>query len=135
MADAVSPLEWVGFARDDLRTAQMAMRDVPPMFGITCYHAQQHAEKMLKACIAVGGEEPPWVHVLVPLIARAKAFGLLADHLIDDAQLLTSLSRPSRYPGDRYTPTLVDAQAAILAAERIGAAARECLLGQSVRLP
>ena len=62
--------EWLRYAKSDLNTANHMFKDVHPKeTEISCYHAQQCAEKSLKACLIAMGTTPPYTHDLVELIS------------------------------------------------------------------
>jgi len=48
--------EWLRVAGDDLRLAETALTLVPPITGLALYHAQQVAEKALKAYLVFRGQ-------------------------------------------------------------------------------
>lgn len=86
--------KWLDFAREDLRMAQLAMRD--SLFNQVCFHAQQAAEKILKSLIIAAGVLPPKTHKLSDLL------GLLTVAVPDDLRrkllLLDRYYMPTRYP-------------------------------------
>jgi hypothetical protein len=41
MNDPGNPLDWCAKAENDLRLAQLALRDKPPITDGACFHAQQ----------------------------------------------------------------------------------------------
>lgn len=86
--------KWLDFARDDLRMANLAMRDA--LYNQVCFHAQQAAEKTLKALIIAAGILPPKTHKLADLL------GLLTRAVPDELRrrllLLDRYYLPTRYP-------------------------------------
>jgi HEPN domain-containing protein len=67
---AFSAATFIGRAEDDLRTAEILLREpLSPRWPIG-FHLQQAAEKAFKALIAAGGVDPPRTHSL-----RARRFG------------------------------------------------------------
>jgi HEPN domain-containing protein len=100
---------WLELAREDLEAARFlgsAPRVVP---RVAAGHAQQAAEKALKAVIAASGREPPRSHDLVALAHDARARMTLT--VADDAlRNLTDAHMQSRYPESRDPG--VDADAA-----------------------
>ena len=55
-------------AEEDLRVAQMCLHSSPPALRAAAFHAQQAAEKYLKAwLIALGDDDPPATHNLIEL--------------------------------------------------------------------
>ena len=60
--------EWVEKAEGDFLTAQRELRADPnPNYDAACYHAQQCAEKLMKALLIKVGVTPPRTHHLVIL--------------------------------------------------------------------
>ena len=63
-------------ADEALRCARMCLRAEPPMVRLAAFHAQQAAEKELKAwLVALGVEEPQTIHDLLRLQDLATARG------------------------------------------------------------
>jgi HEPN domain-containing protein len=60
--------EWLRYAKSDLNTAIHMFNDVNPKeTEISCYHAQQCAEKSLKAYLILKDIDPPRIHDLLEL--------------------------------------------------------------------
>lgn len=121
---------WLSKADVDLGTTRTLLRDRDETAAwVVCFHAQQAAEKYLKAVLAAGGTEPPYLHNLVALHARlASTIELPAD--VDLATLTTYASGPryafSDFPGEP-DPTWHDAEAALGWATTIGRSVRDWL--------
>lgn len=102
------PAAWLAKADNDLLNIanNLAAADVP--WDTVCFHAQQAAEKSLKAVLVAFGALPPRTHDLLALLARC------ADHAPDladleaDCRALTSFGVASRYPDDLFEPTEAD---------------------------
>ena len=78
--------EWVDKGEADRRTAQRELRvRTSPNFDAVCFHAQQCAEKYLKALLQERGSTIPRTHNLEalarPLLAVHPALGALAVRL------------------------------------------------------
>ena len=89
--------EWLGFARDDLRSANFLTQLEPQPREIICFHAQQCAEKSLKGMLVIEGIRPPRTHDLEELVS------LLGDKILqaDARQSLEALNAYAvitRYP-------------------------------------
>ena len=54
MSDSNEYLEWVAIAEQDLKMAKAAVRFKAPSTYGACFHAQQCAEKYLKALLVAG---------------------------------------------------------------------------------
>jgi HEPN domain-containing protein len=60
--------EWIFKAEGDFTTAERELSvTVAPNFDAVCFHAQQCAEKYLKALLIVRGVTPPKIHDLAQL--------------------------------------------------------------------
>lgn len=101
MSHSDDPALWMRFAHDDLHAAQS---DVA--LHLCCFHAQQAAEKPIKAVLVLHDIDFPWVHDLAHLSA------LVPDNLhataLDEAVVLTPYGTAARYPKrtSSYTTTL-----------------------------
>lgn len=63
-------VEWIDKAEGDFLTAQREYRArVRPNYDASCFHAQQTAEKYLKAFLQESGNTIPRVHNLVELVS------------------------------------------------------------------
>ncbi len=122
---------WLSKARTDLALATMVLEKGPDMDPwACCFHAQQAAEKALKAVLVARGTEPPYTHDLGALAA------VMPDHLSvdvsgDDLGDLTTYATGPRYVFDAGTetedPTWAEAERAVVVAGRILAAVRAFL--------
>jgi HEPN domain-containing protein len=120
------PLDWVAIADQDLGYAMLAVRHrrYP---GLACYHAQQAAEKYIKAALTAAGLTFPRSHDLPGLYAVCLANGVALVLQHADLTLLNPFATDVRYPGLMPTPTLAQARSAILAAGRVRRACRRLL--------
>ena len=110
---AVLVRQWLEKARQDLRSCDSLLREDPPLLYPACFHAQQAAEKYLKALLAWRGTEFPKTHSieqLLDLVERADA--AVASQLVE-AQGLTAYGVDIRYPGDQPEPTLEETRRAV----------------------
>jgi HEPN domain-containing protein len=94
---------WLRFASEDLRMAEMAWSEA--IHNQVCFHAQQCAEKALKALMAFRGQLPPRTHKLADLLSLLKPDPL--PDLSDDIRLLDRFYIPTRYP-DSLPGTLLE---------------------------
>ncbi len=62
-----SPADWLRYARSDLELSR-TMRQAEVMFEGLCFHAQQAAEKALKAALISKGVPPPKTHNIRTLL-------------------------------------------------------------------
>jgi HEPN domain-containing protein len=93
--------EWIGKAEGDFATAGREVRArKQPNYDAACFHAQQAAEKYLKAILQESGAPIPRTHNLIDLL------GLCLPHdnsLALQRDLIVVLDRYAvlyRYPGD-----------------------------------
>jgi HEPN domain-containing protein len=104
-------------AEHDLREAQRAIAEPDdPAFEIACFHAQQAAEKYLKALLQSRAVRFPNTHDLAKLGGLFPADLILA---LEDLARLTPFAVSSRYPGVDIPETREDAEFAIAAAVRV----------------
>lgn len=121
---------WLSKARTDLTLASVILERGPDMDPwVCCFHAQQAAEKALKAVLVAQGVEPPFIHNLVALQAlmpRDLELGTPVAALAD----LSASARGTRYATDAYgseDPTWDEAERAVATASRVLAAVRTYL--------
>jgi len=113
---------WVRKAQHGLPNVRnnLTAEEVP--WDTVCFHAQQAAEKMLKAFLVFRGVEPERTHDLVALLQKCVAQDAGVDELRASSLLLNPYSIGARYP----SPTLVleepdesEGKTALEAAERV----------------
>lgn len=99
-----STQEWVDKAEADFATAGRELRARrQPNFDAVCFHAQQCAEKYLKACLVEAGIAFPKTHdleALLDLILPQEPFWETFRSKLND---LTSFAITFRYPGECAT--------------------------------
>ena len=120
-----SPQEWLRFAEADLALARIAL---PPgsLYEQLCFHAQQAAEKSLKAVLIHLRLDFPYTHNLRTLVE------LLPENLREASALvsvggLSEYAVVSRYPGRPEPVCEDDYRAALRVAEEVVAWALQCL--------
>jgi HEPN domain-containing protein len=64
MSDNASPRDWVVKAEEDFILARVSARKKPPLAYGICFHAQQCAEKYLKAILVAKQQTFPKTHDL-----------------------------------------------------------------------
>ena len=119
---------WLAKAGADLALATLVLEKGPDMVPwACCFHAQQAAEKALKAVLVAGGVEPPYTHDLGALAAIMPG-ALHLDVSGDDLGNLTTFATGPRYVFDAGTeeedPTWSEAERAVLVGRRIYTAVR-----------
>ena len=92
--------EWVEKAEGDFLTAGRELRArKSPNYDAVCFHAQQCAEKYLKAVLQENSERIPKIHFLLELLAMVLKFDGSYEFLKADLQILEDYSVRFRYPG------------------------------------
>ena len=93
--------EWVTKAEGDLATAMRELRArKAPNYDSACFHAQQCAEKYLKARLQQAAIAFPRTHSLVVLLDLILTLEPSWDALRSDLAVLTSSAVEVRYPGE-----------------------------------
>jgi len=93
--------EWVAKAEGDFSTMEREVRVTEsPNFEGVCFHAQQCAEKYLKACLCEAEVVFGKVHDLVALLGSALAIEPSWERSREDLAYLSAFSVSVRYPGD-----------------------------------
>ena len=111
--------QWLRKAETDLQAAQALLSHAPPLLYPSCFHAQQAAEKYLKAFLTWHQVEFPKTHAigeLLDLVAAVDA--ALADGLAV-ATALSPYGVVVRYPGDQPEPDSAEAAEALSLAWRV----------------
>lgn len=104
MSDPTDPLAWVARAEEDRALAQFSLQcDRPLTYGAT-FHAQQCAEKYLKALLVARGQAFPRTHDLAALSDLCHQSGTIIPVDQDLLQRLAAYAVQVRYPGDDPTP-------------------------------
>jgi HEPN domain-containing protein len=94
--------KWVAFADEDLRFAQTGMSlpgREPPAYRLVAYHAQQCAEKYLKAYLVCQGVDFPYTHNISTLLELCIDYAVWPTSL-REAEELTDYAITTRYPGE-----------------------------------
>jgi HEPN domain-containing protein len=93
--------EWVEKAEGDFRVMQRELRSRrDPCYDAVCYHAQQGAEKFLKARLTADGIAFAKTHSLTALLDQVLAVEPLWEVFRTDLSLVSALGVAVRYPGE-----------------------------------
>jgi len=110
---------WIEKAGHDLKAAEHTMELAEEgLTDIVCFHAQQCAEKCLKALLLYRGVAFPRTHdlrLLMDLIPPEAALGVPREQVIP----LNRYAVEGRYPGDWEPITVAEAQRAVETAQAI----------------
>jgi HEPN domain-containing protein len=101
--------EWVEKAEGDFA---MVLREARarknPCYDGACYHAQQCAEKYLKARLSEAEIEFAKIHDLVALLGQAVAIEPGWERFREDLAYLSDFAVAFRYPGESADKTMAD---------------------------
>ncbi len=121
---------WLSKARTDLALATVVLEKAPEVESWpACFHAQQAAEKALKAVLVARSVEPPFVHNLVALRALLPG-DIDLNASVESLADLSAYARGASYVSDiegSEDPTWDEAERAVVAAGRILRAVRSYL--------
>ena len=117
MSEINNPLAWVERADEDLAITRSALRRKKPLICPACFHAQQCAEKYLKAVLIARNAAFPKTHDLLMLATLCDEVGVFIPVEAKALNTLNDYSIQVRYPGGN--PTLEDAQDALKIAKSV----------------
>lgn len=123
MTKAERAKEWFRFAQDDLRSAEVLFKE--EIFNEVCFHAQQCAEKGIKAFLIMHDQIVPKTHRLVDLFEEAIKHDPRLEPIRKGCIILDQYYIPTRYPdaviGSRPSglPSRQDAEESLHIAESI----------------
>ena len=123
MSKAAEVGPWIQVAEEDYLLAKVALRRKAPLTYGACFHAQQCAEKYLKAALVARQQPFPRVHDLAALGDLCAQAGLVLGIDVDDLDTLSSYAVRARYPGEQPSPS--EAQEAV----RIATSVRKLIRG------
>jgi HEPN domain-containing protein len=122
--EAGSPADWLRHARSDLAYAT-APRPVGGLLEVPCFHAQQAAEKSIKAVLVALEVGVPRTHNLTTLIEHVPP-SVAVPPDVKDATVLTDYAVSARYPGiaepieeDEYRQAVAHARRVLAWAESV----------------
>ena len=131
-AAAIVAHEWVAKADSDLRAAVYLLEPRPEQpTDAVCFHAQQCAEKYVKALLVLRGVDFPKTHDIEKLSALLPA-PLRPKLTPEEQQRLTGYAIAARYPGAGEIPN-GEARRAVAMARRVRKEIRRALPSQILR--
>jgi HEPN domain-containing protein len=126
--------QWLAFGDEDLRMAQHAFSLAgPPPYRLIAYHAQQCAEKYLKAYLVLHGIHFPYTHDLSRLLELCAEQAGWAEEL-REAEELTPYAITARYPGEDEEVREEEARRAAEIAARVRDVVRRTLAAEGFAL-
>ncbi len=125
MTEANDSRAWAASAEEDFILARTALQRKQPLVSGACFHAQQCAEKYMKALLLSKSADFPKTHDLLMLNNLCSAAGIFLE--IDPKHLntLSDYAVRTRYPGEG--PNADDAKEAIELAKVVRALAKKFL--------
>lgn len=110
--------QWLSRARSDLTLAQM-VDDERILPEILTFHAQQAAEKAIKALLIHDQVEFPRTHVITLLLNICEQAGHPISEQLNEALVLTRYAVATRYPSEEDPVTRDEAREAALTAANV----------------
>jgi HEPN domain-containing protein len=112
-----SPRDWIIHARSDLTLARIGLQPgiLPEQI---CFHAQQSAEKALKAVLLHASIDFPFTHDVGQLLNTLETGGIAVPDELKEIDLLTPYAVESRYPGYWGNISTADVTEALSLAEK-----------------
>ena len=118
--------EWIEKAEGDFRTAGREKNSADyPNYDAACFHAQQCAEKYLKARLVEADKDFPKTHDLSAILNLVLPLEPSWESLREDLERLTDLGVEVRYPGT--TADLEDTEEAMRTAQHVRRIVRTAL--------
>jgi HEPN domain-containing protein len=111
--------DWIARAERDVLIAERALEVAPILPEMAAYHAQQAAEKALKAFLTAHDAPFQRTHELVPLLAACLKLDPTLRSLLGAAQTLSPYATRFRYPGGPLEPTVTEAEEALRFARQV----------------
>jgi len=118
---------WLAKAEHDLLNIQNNLSAEQVPWDTVCFHAQQAAEKCLKAFLIYHGRPLFRTHDLVALLASCVEIEATLGRLQDDCRRLNYYGVAARYPDDLYEPDERDGMEMFAAAQRVRSSVAACL--------
>lgn len=126
--------QWLEHADEDLRLAKHAFKlSSSRPYKLIAFHAQQCAEKYLKAFLALRRIDFPYTHNISLLLEFSSKHAEWTEDL-REAETLTDYAVTARYPGAEKV-TKKDAEAAVKIADKVRSVVRKALKQEGLKLP
>ncbi len=111
-------VQWLRCARSDFGLLTGAKPE-ETLWETLCFHAQQTAEKALKAVIIAYSLPPKRTHNIAELIGLIAQHGISLPDAVKEASVLTAYAVEARYPSDVEHATAEEHAAAVLHAKAV----------------
>ena len=128
-------IQWLSLADEDLNLASHALGlGAQSPYRLIAYHAQQCAEKCLKAFLVYHNVDFPYTHNIRRLMEFCQEHAEWTDTL-KGAEELTPYAITARYPGEDEQVTEAEAKRSIDLAQQVREQVRNTLEQLGVKLP
>ena len=114
--------QWLARAEEDMAAARVLLSQEKPILSASAFHAQQAAEKYLKAFLVQHQIEFPKTHDLDELLDLVVRVDSALAESLRDAIVLTDYGVDIRYPGDSPGITHEEARNALVLAGKVAEA-------------
>lgn len=111
--------DWLFKSEQDLKSAEYLLTSPNKLYDVAIFHAQQCAEKAIKAWLVKNGHPSEKTHNLIYLCQIAMEFDKAFSELLDMVLLLNPYSTLFRYPEGDLLPTEKESRQAIEAARSV----------------
>ena len=127
MSDADHPQAWIETAESDFLCIEnnLAAKRIP--WEVVAFHAQQAAEKMLKAFLVSREQNVTKTHDLTFLLNQCRGLAPEFEDLGEECRWLTRYAVHFRYAGEEMAVEEAEARSAIDAARKVEKAIRSML--------
>ena len=126
--------QWAAHGDEDMRVARHTLSLVEECpYRLVAYHAQQCAEKYLKAYLLLRGVDFPYTHNIARLLELCSEKPAWPGSL-KDAEELTPFAITARYPGEDEPVAEAEAKRGVDIAERVRQTVRTVLGAEGITL-
>lgn len=126
--------QWLEHAEEDLRLAKHAFKLASSRpYKLIAFHAQQCAEKYLKAFLALKKVDFPYTHNISLLLELSSKYAAW-DKDLREAEILTDYAVTARYPGTESV-NKKEAELAVKIADKVRSVVRKALKQEGMKLP
>jgi HEPN domain-containing protein len=119
--------QWLDRADADLAVAKRLLQDEEPYAWAAAFHAQQAAEKFLKAVLVRRQIEFPKTHDLQQILSLVRTQEVVLADALAQAAALTQYAVQTRYPGQFPDVSPEDAREAVRLADQVAGYVRPSL--------
>ncbi len=119
--------EWIRKVGEDIRAAEALLEKEYRLLYPSCFHAQQLAEKFMKALLTLRQVEFSKTYSIRELLELIHTFDENTAVKLQSAVSLTPYGVEARYPGDAPEPTLAETKKALALARLVEDAVRKLI--------